>query len=105
MIHLINHIEKDAIDMRTVNTGSKVNFFKMRENLDMAFVAAKTMIKVIGVDSQTFLDKTPYLMLGVLWQLVRLLSMKTIQLAECPEIYRLLQEGEELPDLQKLKPE
>ena len=33
------------------------------------------MIKVIGVDSQTFLDKTPYLMLGILWQLARLLAM------------------------------
>lgn len=57
------------------------------------------MIKVIGVDTQTFLDKTSYLMLGVLWQLVRLLSMKSISLNECPEIYRLLNDGEELSDL------
>ena len=63
------------------------------------------MIKVIGIDAQTFLDKTPYLMLGVLWQLVRILSMKTITLSECPEIYRLLEQGEELADLQKLKAE
>ena len=105
MIHLINHIEKDAIDMRTVNTGSSLNIYKVRENLDQAFSVAKTMIKVIGVDAQTFLDKTPYLMLGILWQLVRILSMKTITLAECPEIYRLLNDGEELSDLQKLKAE
>ena len=44
-------------------------------------------------------------MLGVLWQLVRLLSMKSITLSEVPEIYRLLKEGEELSDLQKLKSE
>ena len=44
-------------------------------------------------------------MLGILWQLVRLLSMKDIDLADCPEIYRLLQDGEELSDLQKLKSE
>ena len=105
LIHLINHIEKDAIDMRTVNTGSSLNIYKVRENLDQAFAVAKTMIKVIGVDAQTFLDKTPYLMLGILWQLVRILSMKTITLAECPEIYRLLNDGEELSDLQKLKAE
>ena len=105
LIHLINHIEKDAIDMRTVNTGSNINIYKVRENLDQAFAVAKTMIKVIGVDTQTFLDKTPYLMLGILWQLVRLLSMKDIDLADCPEIYRLLQDGEELADLQKLKSE
>ena len=75
LIHLINHIEKDSIDMRTVNTGSNINIYKVRENLDQAFTVAKTMIKVIGVDTQTFLDKTTYLMLGVLWQLIRLLSM------------------------------
>ena len=44
-------------------------------------------------------------MLGVLWQLVRLVSMKAINLGECKEIYRLLKDGEELADLQKLKSE
>jgi hypothetical protein len=44
-------------------------------------------------------------MLGVLWQLVRLLSMNAISLGDCPEIYRLLSDGEELADLQKLKSE
>lgn len=105
LIHLLNHIDKDSIDMRTVNKGNNLNVYKIRENLDQAFTVAKTRIRVVGVDSQTFLDKTPYLMLGVLWQLVRLLSMKDITLGEVPEIYRLLKEGEELSDLQKLKSE
>ena len=63
------------------------------------------MIKVVAIDGTTFLDKTPHLMLGVLWQLVRLLSMKSISLGECPELYRLLNEGEELTALLKLKAE
>lgn len=75
LIHLINHIEKDSIDMRTVNKGSNLNIYKVRENLDQSFAVAKTMIKVIGVDAQTFLDKVSYLMLGILWQLTRLLAM------------------------------
>lgn len=105
LIHLINHIEKDTIDMRTVNKGSNLNIYKVRENLDQAFTAAKGMIKVIGVDAQSFLDKTSYLMLGVLWQLVRLLAFDDINLKDCPEIWRLMKEGEELSDLQKLKSE
>lgn len=44
-------------------------------------------------------------MLGILWQLVRLITMKSISLNECPEIYRLLEADEELSDLQKLKSE
>jgi len=51
LIHIINHIEKDAIDMRTVNKGGNLNIYKVRENLDQAFAVAKTMIKVIGVDT------------------------------------------------------
>ena len=31
--------------------------------------------------------------------------MKAISLGECPDIYRLLKDGEELANLQKLKPE
>ena len=105
MTALINQIEKDLIDYRTVNQGQNLSIFKVRENLDQAFSVAKTLIKIVGVDTQTFLDKDVTRMLGVLWQLVRLATMKTITLSECKEIYRLLNEGEELGDLQKLKPE
>lgn len=63
------------------------------------------MIKVVSIDATTFLDKTPHLMLGVLWQLVRLLSMNKISLGDCPEIYRLLNDGEELAAMLKLKAE
>lgn len=34
MIHLLNHIEEEVIDMRTVNKGSNMNIYKVRENLD-----------------------------------------------------------------------
>jgi plastin-1 len=44
-------------------------------------------------------------MLGILWQLVRLLSMKSISLSDCPELYRLLNDGEDLAALLKLKAE
>ena len=80
LIHLLNHIDPDNIDMRTVNKGSNLNIYKVRENLDQAFAVCKTLIKVVGIDTQTFLDKTSYLMLGILWQLVRLLAMKAIDL-------------------------
>ena len=105
MIHMLNHIQPDSIDMRTVNTGSTLNVYKVRENLAQAFAVAKTLIKVVAIDGQTFLDKTPHLMLGILWQLVRLLSMKSISLSDCPELYRLLNDGEDLAALLKLKAE
>lgn len=51
LIHMLNHIDEDNIDMRTVNKGSNLNIFKVRENLDQAFAVLKTCIKVTGVDT------------------------------------------------------
>merc|ERR1712091_182953 len=36
MIHLLNKIHKENIDMRTINKGSNINVDKVRENLDQA---------------------------------------------------------------------
>ena len=67
LVHLMKHIDEDCIDMRTVNKGSNLNIYKVRENLDQALGAASTRIKMVGVDAQSFIDKNPQLILGVLW--------------------------------------
>ena len=105
LIHLVSHIDKDAIDFRTVNKGSNMNVYKIRENLDMVLGVCQSMIKMVGVDAQSFLDKNPNETLGVLWQLVRLIFTKKIVLKDVPEIIRLAEEGEEMKDLVKLPPE
>jgi plastin-1 len=45
------------------------------------------------------------MLLGVTWQLARLVAIQKIALNNCPEIYRLLKDGEELSDLMKLPAE
>jgi plastin-1 len=45
------------------------------------------------------------MLLGVTWQLARLVAVQKIALKNCPEIYRLLKDGEELSDLMKLPAE
>lgn len=105
LIKLINVVEPDTIDMRTVNTGNNLSIFKVRENLDLALTASRGFIKLIGIDAQDFLDKRPHLILSVTWQLVTLINTKSISLKECPEIFRLAEGDEELADLVKLSPE
>jgi plastin-1 len=105
LIRLINEIEKDSIDMRTVNIGSNLGIFKVRENINLALTAAKGMIKLIGIDATAFLDKKPHLILAVCWQIARKLQTAKIQLKDCPEIMRLAKDGEELNDLLKVPPE
>lgn len=73
LIFLLKDIQPDLIDLRTVNTGSNLNIFKVRENLNLAFTAMSGLIRTVGVGASDFLDKTPHLVLGVLWQLQKLI--------------------------------
>ena len=45
----------------------------------MLLNACKGVIKVIAIDAQTFLDKQASSMLGVIWQLVRVLTIAKVQ--------------------------
>ena len=105
LIKLINTIEPGRVDMRAVNKGKSLNIYKIRENLSLAITACQGMIKLIGIGQDTFLDKTPHLILGVLWQVCRLISTKSVSLKDVPEIMRLAKDNEELSDLLKLSAE
>ena len=63
------------------------------------------MIKLVGINDTAFLEKNKLLILSVLTQLVKVISVKSIDLNNCEELYRLLKEGETIEDLKKLKPE
>jgi hypothetical protein len=83
-----------------------MNVYQVKENLQMGIAAAKGLgIKMIGVDSNDFINKTPHMILGFLWQAIRMSLSKKITLKDTPEIMRLAEEGEELADLLKLSPE
>lgn len=71
----------------------------------MGLSAAKGMIKLVGTDASTFLEKKPHMLLGICWQLARLVAVKKIELKDCPELFRLLNDGETIEDLMKLPPE
>ena len=104
-LYLLKKYDDDLIDLRTVNKGSNLNIYKTRENLNYFFAACSGIIRVIGIDAQTFLDRTPHLMLAIIWQIVRLLSVKDINLRDCNQIYLLLKDGEDVADLLKLPAE
>lgn len=72
----------------------------------MGIAAAKGLgIKCIGIDAKNFIDKTPHMILTVLWQAIRMYITRQITLKDTPEIMRLAEEGEDLVALQKLPPE
>jgi len=103
---LINAAAENTIDMRAVNMKKNMNIYMVKENLNLALNAAKGIgLRIPGITPQAFLEKKPHLILAVLWQIMRMIMTKEIDLKHCPEIMRLAEEGEELKDLVKLSPE
>jgi hypothetical protein len=95
-----------SVDERVISKGKKLNAFSLLENCTLALNTAKSMgISTVNIGPNDIRDGTPHLVLGIVWQLVRLALMKTITLTEHPELYRLLKEGETLADFLKLSPE
>lgn len=103
---LINTAQPGTIDERVINKKENMNIFLCTENLKLALSSAKSIgIRVIGVDATTILDQRYPLILGILWQIIRIILLASVTIKKHPEIIKLLKEGEELGTLMKLPPE
>jgi len=104
---LINKAQEGTIDERVINTKDNMNIFQQVENLNLAISAAKSIgLNVIGLNYDSIMDGKNYIMvLGLMWQVVKLVVLCNIQLKQHPELIRLLNPGEQLSDLLKLSPE
>jgi plastin-1 len=108
MCKLINKACFDTIDERAINLPNKkpLNKFQKIENQNLAINAAKSIgCTVVNVGPIDLVDGSPILMLGLIWQIVRIQLMSTISLKEHPELLRLLGEGEEMSDMMNQSPE
>ncbi|ETO12540.1 hypothetical protein RFI_24836 [Reticulomyxa filosa] len=120
----INVIEPETIDWRAVNykKGGGLNQFKIIENQNLNLSAAKSIgtcvlpmvwtkqkkgLRVQNQSAEELRDaeKNPTLVLGFMWQAVKMQLLGSINLKAHPELIRLLQDGEEMNDLLALPPE
>jgi len=105
LARMINSVEKDTIDERALNNPCK-NHWHKGENLNLVVNAAKAIGCIMtNIGSDDLIKGKEILILGLIWQIVKLQLMGAISLAHCPFLMRLLSEGEELSDLQNLPPE
>jgi plastin-1 len=103
---LINDAVPDTIDERVVNWGAKLNAFQMTENNNLAVNSAKAIgCSVVNIGSGDIMEAREHLILGLIWQIVRIGLMSKITLNNHPELFRLLEPGEDINDLLKLPPE
>uniref|UniRef100_A0A3Q3JQN4 Plastin-3 n=1 Tax=Monopterus albus TaxID=43700 RepID=A0A3Q3JQN4_MONAL len=102
---LINLSVPDTIDERTINK-KKLTAFTTQENLNLALNSASAIgCQVVNIGAQDLKEGKPHLVLGLLWQIIKIGLFAHIELSRNEAIAALLEEGESLEDLKKLSPE
>jgi len=106
----INMIEPDTIDFRAVNYKKKggLNQYHIIENQNLNIAAAKSIgLRVYNISAEDLRDaeKNPILVLGFMWQAVKMQLLGNINLKACPELIALVNDGEDMNDLLGLPPE
>lgn len=102
---LINKSAPDTIDERTINK-TKLNIYRITENLNLALNSASSIgCNIINMSASEIHQGKPHLVLGLLWQVIRIGLFSKIDLFRTPELAALLRDGEELEDLMNLSPD
>lgn len=99
---LINDAVPETIDERVINK-LKLNAFRISENQVLCINSAKAIgCNVVNIGAQDLIEARPYLIMGLIWQIIKIGLFAKINLTHHPELYRLLEEGETIEDLLKL---
>lgn len=102
---LINSSVKDTIDPRAINI-KKLNAFRIGENQTLAVNSASAIgCNCVNLGPQDMANGTVHLVLGLLWQVIRIGLFAGINLKDCPGLSRLLEGDETLADLLALPPD
>ncbi|KFM74902.1 Plastin-2, partial [Stegodyphus mimosarum] len=102
---IINHSCPDTIDERAINK-KNLTVYTKHENLTLALNSSQAIgCNVINIDAHDLAKGKPHLVLGLLWQIIRIGLFNQITLEHCPGLVQLVNRGEEMSDLMKLSPE
>ncbi|XP_022606063.1 plastin-1-like [Seriola dumerili] len=102
---MINLSQPDTIDERVINT-KKLTTFKMTENLVLALNSASAIgCTVVSIDAHDLMAGKPHLVLGLLWQIIKVGLFADIEISRNDGLISLLTDGEQLEHLLSLSPE
>lgn len=102
---LINHSCPDTIDERAINKKNLTVYTKF-ENLTLALVSSSAIgCNIVNIDAHDLGKSKQHLVLGLLWQIIRVGLFSHITLDSCPGLATLINDDERLEDLMKLSPE
>uniref|UniRef100_A0A8C6S197 Plastin-3 n=2 Tax=Nannospalax galili TaxID=1026970 RepID=A0A8C6S197_NANGA len=102
---MINLSVPDTIDERAINK-KKLTPFIIQENLNLALNSASAIgCHVVNIGAEDLRAGKPHLVLGLLWQIIKIGLFADIELSRNEALAALLRDGETLEELMKLSPE
>lgn len=102
---LINLAVPETIDERAINK-KNLNTYTKLENLTLALMSSQAIgCNIVNIDGYDLSKGRPHLVLGLLWQIIRIGLFNQIDLVHVPGLFRLLNEDESIDDLRRLSPE
>ncbi|KAL4085552.1 hypothetical protein PRIC1_015144 [Phytophthora ramorum] len=105
---LINAAVPETIDERALNfvkRAKELNVYQKTENQNLCINAAKSIgCSVVNIGPDDLIVGKPILVLGLVWQIIKIQLTSTINLKNHPELMRLLL-GETLEAFMKLPPD
>ncbi|KAG7375668.1 phospholipid scramblase 1 [Phytophthora pseudosyringae] len=106
---LINTAVPETIDERALNfvkRSKELNVYQKTENQNLCINAAKSIgCSVVNIGPDDLIEGKPILVLGLVWQIIKIQLTSTINLKNHPELMRLLLDGETLEAFMKLPPD
>ncbi|KAJ3303995.1 hypothetical protein HDV03_003233 [Kappamyces sp. JEL0829] len=100
---LINDAVPHTIDERVLNVNKKLNAFQITENLNVVVNSAKAIgCSVVNIGASDIMEGREHLILGLIWQIIKIGLQANIDIKVHPELFRLLNAGENLEDFLKL---
>ncbi|KAM9216803.1 LOW QUALITY PROTEIN: plastin-3-like [Dugong dugon] len=102
---MINLSVPDTTDERAINK-KKLTPFIIQEDLNLALNSASAIgCHVVNISAQDLRAGKPHLVLGLLWQMIKIGLFADIELSRNEALAALLRDGETLEELMKLSPE
>ena len=107
---LINSSKSDTIDERVINKLSSkkksLNPWEKSENCTLCINSATGIgVSTVNVGANDMIEGTPHIVLGIVWQIIKIGLLSQISLKDHPELIILMEEGETVADMLKKNPE
>lgn len=102
---LINCAVPGTINNKAINTKEKLNIHQINENLRLAINSAKAIGCIVNLSSDMIQNKQFAAVFGIIWQILRILQIYSMNLKNCPQIIKLKNSNETLEEFMALKTE